>query len=216
MLLEVIDVLRCTTRHDDSPLVASIQTRTDREITSGLLGCPACGAEYPIVNGVAIFGEGLAPEPDTLPDAYAEGDEDMAIRCAAMLNLFEPGGFVVLGGLWARVANALLEMTRISILTIESSARVRLVGGVACVRIGATLPLAPGSMRGIALDGRTSAGSLIASAAASLKAGGRLVASAGCAVPAGVTERARDDRHWVGEADARASAPVQLAKGRTG
>jgi len=215
MLLEAIDVLRCTADHDDSPLVASIRTRADRDITSGLLGCPACGAEYPIVDGVALFGDAFPPEPDLRTDPYAEADEEAAMRCAAMLDLFEPGGFVVLGGVWGRAADVLLEMTRTSILLIDSAAGARLGSGLASVRIGATLPLAAASVRGIALDGRTSTPALIASAVGSLKPGGRLVASVACAVPAGLVERARDDSHWVGEAPARASAPVHLARGRS-
>ena len=214
MVLELIDLLRCTTPHEDSPLVASIRTRSDRDIVAGLLGCPVCGAEYPIENGIAVFGDGLPVEPARVPEPYGETDEEAAMRCAAMLALFDPGGMVMLGGAWGRCAPALLEMTRTLILLVEAPKDVRLGGAIGGLRVGAVLPLAAASARGIALDDRTSVAGLVASAARALKPGGRLVASATSPVPAGIVERARDDRHWVGEAEPAPSAPVQLTKGR--
>jgi uncharacterized protein YbaR (Trm112 family) len=214
MVLELIDLLRCTKAHQDSPLVATIHTRSDRDIVAGLLGCPVCGAEYPIENGIAIFGEGLPPEPARVPEPYAETDEEAAMRCAAMLALFDPGGVVILGGAWGRCAATLLEMTRVSLLLVEPPPEIRLGNAIAGIRVGTTIPLAPASARGIALDDRTSVPSLVVSAARALKPGARLVASAGATIPAGIVERARDDRHWVGEAAPAPSAPVQLTKGR--
>ena len=212
MYLELIDLFRCTASHEEVPLVAAIHARADRDIVSGVMGCPVCSATYRIENGIAIFGPGLGPEPDGGPDVYREPDDELAMRCAAMLNLFDPGGVVVLGGTWGRTAGALLEMTETSILLVEPPPGTRLGNGISAIRVGTTLPLAAGSVRGVALDAQTSAQTLVASAARALKGGGRLIASVAQAVPPGVVERARDDEHWVGDASAPASAPVQLAK----
>jgi uncharacterized protein YbaR (Trm112 family) len=214
MVLELLDLLRCTTPHEDFPLVAAIRTRSDRDITAGLLGCPVCGAEYPIEDGIAIFGEGLPREPARVPEPYGETDEEAAMRCAAMLALFDPGGVVILGGAWGRCAPTLLEMTRTSLLLVEPPTDIRLGNGIGGIRVGTTIPLAASSARGIALDDRTSLPTLVVSAARALKPGGRLVASAAQAVPVGIVERARDDRHWVGEAEPAPSVPVQLTRVR--
>ena len=212
MFIELIDILRCTAAHDDTPLVASIAARADRDIVSGLLGCPLCGAEYPIENGVALFGGGSSPGAGHTPEPYAEANEEIAMRCAAMLNLSEPGGVAVLGGVWSRGAAALLELTRTSLLLIEPPPELRLGAGISAIRVGTALPLAASSVRGIALDA-PHAEALVATAARALQPGGRLIAPVATAIPAGIAERARDDRHWVGEAEAAASAPIQLARG---
>ena len=214
MYLELVDVLRCTTPHEDSPLVASIARRADRDIIDGTLGCSVCYAEYPIEQGVAILGGGLGPRPDRPTDRLAEVEDDLAVRCAAMLGLFEPGGVVILGGDWGRAGPGLVEMTRSLAALIEPPAAVQLGNGVAAVRTGDTLPFAPSSVRGIALDGRTSLPALVESAARALQAGGRLIAATSAAVPAGLIERARDDRHWVAEATAATTPPIQLLRGR--
>lgn len=212
MFIELIDVLRCHADHEDFPLVASITARVDRDIVTGVLGCPACGAEYPIGQGVAVFGDrdvqALASDP------HGEAPEDAAMRCAAMLDLFDPGGVVVLSGSWARGAAILLEIARTSVLLLGPVAGVRLGGGISALRTGGLLPLAPGAIRGIALDEADLSPAFLASAARALKPGARLVAPVGATPPPGIVERARDDRHWVGAAESAVSAPIQLTKSR--
>ena len=213
MYLELIDALRCPIPHEDTPLVASISQREDRDIVSGTLGCPVCHAEYVMERGVAIFGD--EPEGGTAGVArYAEPAADLAMRCAALLDLHEPGGVVLLGGAWGTAAPDLAEMTRVLVLLVEPPAEVQLGRGLAALRAGASLPLAPGALRGIALDEMTATQPTLASAVRALKPRGRLIAPAAAAVPAGVWERARDDRHWVAEVEPGASPPIRLVRGR--
>lgn len=214
MYLELVDVLRCLAPHEDAPLVAAIVRRSDRDIVDGVLGCAVCHTEYPIEQGVAIFGEGTGTSGDPTPDPLAEPADELAVRCAAMLGLYDPGGIVVLGGAWALAAADLVEMTRALAIVVEPAASVRLGSGVAALRTAGILPLAEASIRGIALDERTSVPSLVASAARALKPGGRLIASVSSAQPPGVVEVARDDRHWVAEVQAVASPPIQLGRSR--
>jgi uncharacterized protein YbaR (Trm112 family) len=214
MFIELVDLLRCPREHEDSWLVAAIYERSDRDITTGVLGCPICRSEYPIRQGVALFADGAAPTGETVRAAYDESDDDAAMRCAAMLDLFDPGGSVILCGSWARVARALLDITPVSILVANPPAGVAIGHGVSAIRMGDRFPVAGGSLRGIAVDERMAGPVLLESATRALKAGGRLIAPVGVAIPSGVTERARDDRHWVGEAEALASAPVPLVRQR--
>jgi protein-L-isoaspartate O-methyltransferase len=64
----------------------------------------------------------------------------------------------------------------------------------------------------VALDERTAAPDRVAAAALALRPGGRLVAPVGAAVPEGVTELARDGRHWVAERTAAAPPLVPLGR----
>ncbi len=214
MYLELVDVLRCPVPHEQSPLVAAITKRADRDVIEGVLGCAVCHAEYAIRDGVALFAGTAVSASDEPLHPYAEPIDELAVRCAAMLQLFDPGGVVVLGGRWGMAAAELTELTRTLAIVVDPPGEVRLGNGIAALRVGDVLPLAAGSIRGIALDERTSTPALVASAARSLKPGGRLIAVATASLPAGVVEQARDDRHWVAEVGAAASAPVQLIRTR--
>jgi hypothetical protein len=129
------------------------------------------------------------------------------MRCAALLDLFDPGGLAVLGGRWGRSARGMLDITQTALLLVEPPAGVDLGNGLSAARVGDALPLAGASTRGIALDETTSSPALISSAARALAPGGRLVAPVSATMPAGMRERARDDQHWVAEAPT-AEAPV--------
>lgn len=216
MYLELVDVLRCTADHEESPLVAAITRRDDRDIVDGVLGCAVCHAEYPIERGIAVFGDGTGAGAGAAgaPDRDAEPPEALAMRCAAMLGLHEPGGIVVLGGTWGGAARELAEMTRVLAMLIEPPPEVPLANGIGAIRTGGSLPLAAVSVRGIALDERTATPSLVASAVPALGAHGRLVAPVAVPMPPGVVELARDDRYWVAEARAVASPPIQLIRSR--
>src|SRR3989442_14665905 len=48
-------MLRCPEAHAEAFLVLSTGEMVGRMVRSGLLGCPACQREYPIVKGVAHF-----------------------------------------------------------------------------------------------------------------------------------------------------------------
>src|SRR2546426_5879274 len=61
-------MLRCPEAHEEAFLVLSTGEMVGRMVRSGLLGCPACQREYPIVQGVAHFsasgtGGELTPRP---------------------------------------------------------------------------------------------------------------------------------------------------------
>src|SRR5689334_5423026 len=99
MFVELIDLLRCPRPHEDTWLVASAEETASRHILRGALGCPLCGAEYPVVDGVADFGEAPVAGP-----AEDHVDADDTMRAAALLGLTAPGATVVLGGVWQAVA----------------------------------------------------------------------------------------------------------------
>jgi uncharacterized protein YbaR (Trm112 family) len=214
MFIELIDILRCPREHDDAWLVASIGERDDRDIVSGTLGCPVCRAEYPIIDRVAVFGRG-SPLRAPAQAVGDESDDDAAVRCAALLDLYDPGGVVVLAGSWVRAARPLLDLSPVSVLVVDPPPALKLDARISGIAIGDVLPLARGSARGIAIGVPEVTDALVASAAAALRPHGRLLAPVEAAVPAGIVERARDGRHWLGETEPR-SAPVPLGVRRRG
>jgi uncharacterized protein YbaR (Trm112 family) len=104
MYIELTDHLRCPAPHDESFLVLIPDEIVDRSIRRGILGCPVCHREYPIVDGVAVFGsrEGTAERPERESDASVDAE-----AVAAFLGLAGPGGYAALVGDAARYAPAL-------------------------------------------------------------------------------------------------------------
>jgi hypothetical protein len=135
------------------------------------------------------------------------------MRAAALLALTSAGGIVALAGAWDAAVDALLGVADVRVLVVEPAHAYAPREGVGAVA-GAWLPVAPGSLRGVALDGPTAAPERLAAAVAALRPGGRLVAPAHAPVPDGVRELARDLRHWVAERDAPAGAVVPLRRAR--
>jgi hypothetical protein len=210
MFIELVDALRCVHRHEATWLVASIEAAEERDIVRGLLGCHVCGAEYPIANGVADFTEGRGARATT--GAKTQPEEEMAVRAAALLDLLEPGGMVALAGEWTVCApelSALVE--RVHVLAVDAPAGVHGGGGISLLLTHDELPLRPGTVRGIALDPAHATEKYLASAVEALRPGGRLLAPANASLPTGVTELARDERHWLGTRDESASPVVQLS-----
>lgn len=207
MFIELVGSLRCVHEHAPTWLVASVAVMEERDIVAGELGCPECGARYPVARGVADFtegehGAGAAPE---------HHDPEMVLRAAALLGLDQPGGLVVLAGTWGGAAHELVAaVERVHVLALDAPERIASGGGVSLARIGATVPLRAGSARGIAVDAAHATPPLLASAVEALRPGGRLLAPAGALLPPGVDELARDERHWVAERHAGAGPVVHL------
>lgn len=202
MFIELIDLLRCTRPHEDSWLVATFHELSDRIVIEGLLGCPVCGARYPINKGVAYFD--VPPEPVTTSESTPSEDRS---RVAAFLNLVEPG-IVVLGGEWASAADGIAKLGSAVITFNATHPDARFAS---CIRSTGPLPVARESVDGVALDSPEAVA--IESAASALKTGARMVAPATAPVPAGLTELARDERYWVAVREGGGvSAPVQIAR----
>ena len=226
MHVDLLPLLRCLVRHEDAPLIAAVTHASEGRIVTGTLGCAVCGAEYAIREGNAHFGAAGHATADA-GDAVAVTDDEVT-RLAAMLNLDERGGVWALGGRWSAFGAALADMfaktsaasVPVRILLLPDDTVPRAADGRAQERpasaspailaIANAIPLAAGSLRGIAID-RASAG-LGAAAARVLAANGRLVAPVAAPVPAGVRELARDARHWVGEREHDASGPLVIPR----
>lgn len=195
MFIELLDQLRCPRPHEASWLVLAAHRTEHRDILEGVLGCPVCQAEYPIVDGIVRFAELAVATPMSV------ADEEEALRLAATLNLAGPKGYAVLVGEWAAQAPALHAMTEVQLMLVNPPAGLEMGWGLSGVTIQpdwVNLPLASSSARAIALDDVATAAQ-VAGAVETLSGGGRLLAAASLPLPSEVSEVARDGRHWVAE-----------------
>jgi hypothetical protein len=211
MFIELVDSLRCLTPHEETWLVASVSEMSGRHIIDGTLGCPICRRSYPVREGVGIFtADGSRPN---LTNAGL-ATEERVMRAAALLGLTDAGGIVVLGDTWADCADALAELGPAHVVTLDFAANDAGPQGVSSLAVDDALPFAAGTLRGVALGGRTATPALVSNAAERLRSRGRLVAPAVVSLPEGVTELARDADDWVAERAVIASTPVTLRLGR--
>jgi uncharacterized protein YbaR (Trm112 family) len=205
MFVEIVDALRCPRPHEESWLVLAARRTEDRHVLEGTLGCPVCRAEYPIRNGIVDFSASAVPD-GAPPAGVALAPAD---HLAAMLDLGDARGFVVLTGAWGTRAEELRELIDAPpLLLVDPPAHVTMGHGLSGIRAGATLPLATGAARAVATDRADPAH--VAEATRATRVGGRIVAPADSPVPNVVRELARDATVWVGERLPLPSAPVTL------
>lgn len=209
MFIELVDALRCPHAHEESWLVVASSRTQARHILDGVLGCPVCRSEYPIVDGVADFSEGnaIVTRSRTAPSG------EQATRLAAFLGLDDATGFATLVGEWGTQAYELRDIAECPILLVDPPAEIVAAPGLSIIRTaGRALPMATGASRGVAVDpaARTDEGARVT------KVKGRLVAPAGAPLPDGVRELARDAELWVGERESASSRPVALHVRRSG
>ena len=209
MFIELIDLLRCINAHEDTWLVASFQTVSNRFVLEASLGCPSCSAQYLIHDGIADFSAGVAvPSCEAERAAASHTREEHATRAGAYLEATEPGATIVLGGVWAYAAQELSEMAEVRVLALNAPSEVKESQTVGLLRVGTEIPVAPGSVFGVALDAWFPA-KLVASAVRAVRPGGRIVGPVTIPAPAELAVLAHDDNYWVAQ---KAPEVVKLSR----
>jgi len=199
VFIELIDLLRCINAHEDTWLVASFQTVSNRFVLKGSLGCPACSAQYPIHEGIADFSAGFAvPSCDAERAVASHNREEHATRAGAYLEATEPGATIALGGVWAYAAQELSAMAEVRVLALNAPAEVEESPGVGLLRVGSEIPVAAGSLLGVALDPWFPA-KIVDSAVKAVRPGGRIVGPVTIPAPAELSVLAHDDSYWVAQ-----------------
>jgi uncharacterized protein YbaR (Trm112 family) len=189
--VELLDLLRCPNGHEPTPLVAAVDRVVERSIETGTLACPVCGAEFAIRDGAGVFDSRLHMASQSASPAPPRPVSD-EVRAAALLNLTEPGGYVLLGGTWAGAAARLSEGAGVAVVLLNPPGFVPGRGLVTPI-YGMSLPIARGGLRGALLDADTEG------IVAALRPRGRLAGPLEMAVPDGARELARDGQGWVAE-----------------
>ncbi|HLE56001.1 MAG TPA: hypothetical protein VJB15_02885 [Rhodothermia bacterium] len=198
MHIEFIDLLRCPRPHEETWLVAAIDQMDGRLVVEGKLGCPMCGADYSIRNGVALFIEDVGPKAALVEQAGRSTAESSEI-IAAFLDLSSPGKIALLAGEFAADSEAVARLTDSRIIALNSPRANGASDVVAAIHAASPLPLGARSLDGLALDDRHSTPEMLGQAARLLRPRGRLLAKAGVELPPSFHELARDQNHVVAE-----------------
>ncbi len=194
----MIDLLRCINAHEDTWLVASFREVTNRIVTEGTLGCPVCGAEYQITNGVVDFSRGESVADHEAERAHVgHRREELATRAGAYLDATQPGTTIVLGGLWAYAAQDLAEMADLRVIALNPPREVKDSERVGVVRSAGAIPLAANSCHGVALDAWFAI-TTVDEAVRVTKSLGRIVGPTSLNASTAVI-LAHDEQYWVAE-----------------
>ena len=143
MFIELTDHLRCPRDHAEAYLVLLPDEVVNRGVRSGQLGCPVCGATYPVSEGVAVLDAVPAPPEQGLPSAEA---------IHAFLGLTGPGGYVVLVGAAAAGWRELAALDPgVGFVALNPPAAVGDEPPILSVVRAARVPLKTRSVRGVVL-----------------------------------------------------------------
>ncbi len=196
MFIELTEILRCPNAHAESYMVAAPLVMDGRRIVRGVVGCPACQAEFPVVDGVAFFGPpgGRAPAV-----AAAAGPEYDASGLAAFLNLDGPGGYAALVGRAARLGAEIAAATPgVHFVAVNPPAGVRPGPMLSVLESPRGLPIKSAQLRAVILGADHAGAPWLAEAARVLLPGLRLAVEDEHAEVDGVTELARGAGMFVG------------------
>jgi len=195
-------MLRCPAPHAEGFLVMSTGEMVGRMVRSGILACPACGREYPIVKGVVHFSGGAGPPGrGTTPSPRGGPAPPDAPTLQALLDLSGPGGYVVLLGSAARHAVGLAElMDGVHFVAVNAPADVVELPVLSLLECDAMVPLRQAMARAVVAGGDRLEAGWLAEAQRVLLPGRRLVVESDTVpLPPGVTRLALERGLFVGE-----------------
>ena len=198
MHIELTEMLRCPEPHAEAFLVMSTGEMTGRMVRSGVLGCPVCAREYPIVKGLVYFTGSPGAAPRAAPRPATSVDPD---TLQALLDLSGPGGYVVLLGSAARHAVGLAGlMGGIHFVGVNAPGDVEELPVLSLLRCEAVIPLRQAMARAVVVGRDRLDARWLAEAQRVLLPGRRLVVEDDrAAVPEGITRLALGQGLLVGE-----------------
>lgn len=201
MHIELTEMLRCPEPHREEFLVLSTGEMSGRMVLSGLVGCPVCHQEYPMVRGVVDFGaSGPAPASAAAGGGPSARAPDAA-TLQALLDLGGPGGIVVLLGSAARYAEGLAGlMGGIHFVGVNAPPDVAELPVLSLLRCGRSVPLKSATARAVVIGPEAAAEPWLTEGVRILLRGRRYVLETAAAeLPQGVTRLAAGDGLLVGE-----------------
>lgn len=200
MHIELTEMLRCPEPHAEVFLVMSTGEMLGRMVRSGVLGCPVCRREFPIVKGVVRFsgsrGQGTGP---VAAGAAPKPVDPQSLQ--ALLDLGGPGGYVVLVGTAVRHAVSLAAlMSGIHFVGVNAPPEAEELPVLSLLACEEMIPLRQSVARA-AVVGPDRLGSTWLAEARRVVLPGRRVVAEGedIAVPAGLVRLAAAQGLFVGE-----------------
>jgi len=198
-------MLRCPEAHEEGFLVMSTGEMLGRMVRSGMLACPTCGREYPIIKGVAHFSGGGSREPgdraEKTPPVSRFPPPVDAQTLQALLDLSGPGGYVLLLGSAARHAVGLAGlMGGIHFVGVNAPDDVEELPVLSLLACEAMIPLRQTVARAVVVGRDRLGARWLAEARRVLLPGRRLVIeSESVTAPPGLTQLALGHGVFVGE-----------------
>ena len=196
MHIELTEMLRCPEQHREEYLVLSTGEVRHRMVRSGMLGCPVCHREYPILKGIVDFTEsGLESNAPPAP-----GSRLPAPAVQALLELSGPGGYVVLAGSAARHAGALGDlMAGIHFVGVNAPADLQEQPALSLLIADDKIPLRSNVARGVVIGADLATSPWLVEAHRVLLRGRRFVVeNEEPDLPIGLTKLAAENGVWVG------------------
>lgn len=192
MLLQLTEILRCPADHEESYVVCVTHAVEGTRVLRGVVGCPVCKAEYPIVDGVVDFTHqrtGAAAHQRTGAPAHRE--PLTAEAAATFLGLRGPGGYVLLAGTAARLAGDLAAFVPgVHVVCVNAPNEARSPSASYLLAEGG-VPLKSSWMRGVVLGADCAGEPWLGEGVRTLLDGLRLVVEDEAAEVPGVVEMAR-------------------------
>ncbi len=157
MELALTDVLTCPRCGPSYGLILLPSEVRQRGVVTGVLGCANCRERWGVEGGVAD----LRVDPGETSCTRGDGgvgapDREAAVRLAALLGLTGGGGTVLVAGpavAHAGLLRSLVPDVAVIVLAGGGAVDGAAQEGVSVLRVGASVPLRSGSMRGVALTG---------------------------------------------------------------
>jgi len=205
--IELTEMLRCPEPHEEGFLVLSTGEMLGRMVRSGILGCPKCGREYPIVKGVVRFSGGGMRDARGVDSGAATHPASRISHpvepqtLQALLDLSGPGGYVVLLGVAARRAVGLAGlMGGIHFVGVSAPDDMEEVAVLSLLACETMIPLRQTVARAVVVGSDRVGAEWLVEARRVLLPGRRLVIeSEQVAAPVGLTRLALGHGLFVGE-----------------
>ncbi|HEY2805494.1 MAG TPA: Trm112 family protein [Gemmatimonadales bacterium] len=198
MHLELTEVLRCPRPHEESYIICAPVTLDGRDVVRGGLLCPACRAEFPIIDRVAWLGIPEQPVAGAI-----EGAPVSALTAEAALTFLDlqgQGGVVVTVGSAGRLVPGLARaLPGIGFAAINAPAGVAAEASFSLVHSPAAFPIRRQSVRAAIVGADAAGGAWLEGAAAAVLAGLRIIVEDEHAEPKGFVELMRGAGVYIGE-----------------
>jgi uncharacterized protein YbaR (Trm112 family) len=193
MFIELTEYLACPEGHEEQNFLVLAQEKMDgRRVVRGSVGCPLCKREYGIERYVVRFGE---------PSGAREGEVPASAETVqALLGIAGPGGYVVLVGAAARLAEGLAAVIDgVHFVGVNAPGDVAPSESLSLVVHPSTIPLKSSMARGVVVGAEYAAAPWLAEAARLLLRGLRMVVLREGVSARGVAELASESGLWVGQ-----------------
>lgn len=173
MFFELPEVLVCPRCGPPNSLILLVREARERRVHTGWLGCPNCGEDYPVVEGVADLRTGAGTRGESGPFEAPE----LAVKVAALSGLRNETGFLVLDDHLSHVAEAVSDLLA-GVEVVALNPELETTGeraGVSRILCDSGTPLMPYRFQGAAIVPASGSG-FTQAVASTVAPGARLVA----------------------------------------